>query len=169
MRPNFETCWATGSMTRHLSKLAIAAVDSGAIPIVADLYAGGLHVACSLPTRDRRSPIDHAEISLLRSLGYGLRTLPRPVVLLATLEPCAMCFAAAGTTAVDVIGYVLPAFGDGVEQSLTSASARYVPRLVRVGSPAFIGGLFERFVVENPESRYAEYATGVVARSREGS
>ncbi|MFI8974124.1 hypothetical protein ACIGO9_14655 [Nocardia asteroides] len=169
MKQDFETSWATGSMTGHLSKLAIAAVDRGALPIVADIYAGGLHVACSLPVRDRRSPIDHAEISLLRSLGYGLRTLPRPVVLLATLEPCVMCFAAAGTTAVDVIGYVLPAFGDGVEQSLISGSAQNVPRLVRVGSPELIGCLFERFVVENPDSRYAEYATGVVARLKEES
>ncbi len=90
-------------------------------------------------------------------------------MLLATLEPCAMCFAAAGTTAVDVIGYVLPAFGDGVEQSLISGSAQNVPRLVRVGSPELIGCLFERFVVENPDSRYAEYATGVVARLKEES
>lgn len=169
MGPNFETCWATDSMLRHLSKLAIAAVERGAVPIVADLYAGGLHVACSHPTRDRRSPIDHAELSLLRSLGYGLRTLPRPVVLLATLEPCAMCFAAAGTTAVDVIGYVLPAFGDGVGQTLASSAAQYAPQLVRVGSPEFVGGLFERFAAENPDSRYAEYATGVVASLKEES
>ncbi|WP_328663145.1 hypothetical protein [Nocardia salmonicida] len=139
-------------------------VISWAVPIVADLYAGGRHVASSFPASDRRSPIDHAEIALLRSMGYGLRRLTRPVVLVTTVEPCMMCFAAAATAAVDVIGYVLPAFGDGVGQGVAKSHGGEVgPRLVRVGSPGFVGGVFERFVSENPDSRHADYAAGVVA------
>ncbi|MCF0253841.1 MAG: nucleoside deaminase [Duodenibacillus sp.] len=83
-------------------RLARSALAAGEVPVGAVLVRGGLAVASAAnAVAARRDPTAHAEVLALRAAAEALGDdRLEGAVLYTTLEPCAMCAAAAGLARV---------------------------------------------------------------------
>ena len=93
---------------------ASKAMNAGEHPIACVIVAGDAELARGQTSVARQGTITaHGELIALRSSGWKIFSVARPVVIYTTLEPCLMCLGAAMQCAVDEIVFAMPAKPDG--------------------------------------------------------
>ena len=159
----------SSAMADRLLASAEAAASRGEAPLISVVYSADELLAVTPSAgASRRSPLQHGEISALSMLGYRLREMPRPRILLSTVEPCLMCFGAAIVNQADAVAYVLPAHRDGISRFYEYMKAHdpSLPLLVGPLPVEGIAGAVDHFVATHPDHHHSAYLRGVVAEHR---
>lgn len=128
---------------RETIDAARAGVSSGRPPIACLLCRGdGTVIRSSLS--DGKRCLGHAPLAALIAAENETQALARDLVLVCTIDPCAMCTAAAGEAGVDMI--VFGARGAPYRSQVTPPSmpGRYLPRLVGPTLEREVGELLAR-------------------------
>lgn len=137
---------------------AEAGLDEGELPVGAVVARPDGTVLARGRNRARQhsSTLVHAELVAMQELSKESPDLPNDLVLVSTLEPCAMCLGAALETGIDTLAYGLPAPPNGGFARCRPTARESFPRVLGSVRSDDSRDLLERFVERRLDHTFAQ-------------